>query len=352
MSHVSPDFVERFRACLSDLKRVAVTESGSPFVVAGAGTLAMEMALVNLVGRGERLLVVSQGFFGDRWAQLAEAFGISCDLVQAEWGQAVPPETLRERLAAGSYRAVAMTHVDTSTGTAAPVEDYCELLRGRDELSILDGVCATAGMDERFDLWGLDVLITGAQKALGAPPGLAILLASPRAMEARRARDDVPAYSADLLRWLPIMDDPGRYFSTPPVNAIVSLHEATRIVLEEGMEERFARHRRTARAMRAGLEALGVELFTDEDRAADTLSVVRYPAGVDDAAFRTQMARSGIVVAGALGPIAGQAFRIGHMGNIGAGEVCRTLQSIERSLGRLGREVRRGSAVAAAGPHF
>lgn len=346
VSHVSPTFVESYATCLANLRGIVLSEAAQPFVVAGSGTLAMEMALVNLVAPDERLLVVSQGYFGDRWVELAEAFGVGCDCVRADWGRHVPPERLREQLAAGDYAAVAITHVDTSTGTAAPVVEYCRLLRGRDELVILDGVCATAGVEERFDEWGLDVLVTGAQKALGTPPGLAILLASARAMERRRSRTSLPAYSADLLHWLPIMENPGRYFSTPPVNEILALLAATEIVLEEGMMARFDRHRRLAAALRAGLETLGLALFTAPDCLADTLSVVSYPDGLDDADFRRAMAGRGVVVAAALGPIAGKAFRIGHMGNIGPDEIYRTLAAIEASLADQGQE-RRGAVDAA-----
>jgi aspartate aminotransferase-like enzyme len=241
---------------------------------------------------------------------------------------------LKRRLDAGSYAAVAMTHVDTSTGTAAPIEAYCELLRGRDELRLLDGVCATAGMEERFDDWGLDALLTGAQKAMGTPPGVAILLVSERGMARREARSSVPAYSADLLRWAPIMENPGLYFSTPPVNTIVALGEAMKIILEEGMAARFARHARIAKMIRDRIASLGLGLFTSEDHLADTLSVVRYPEAVDDAKFRAEMAAEGVIVAGALGPIAGQAFRLGHMGNIGTPEVTRALEAIEACLVR------------------
>jgi len=348
VSHLAPAFVESFGACLANLREIAISEIAQPFVVAGSGTLAMEMALVNLVASDEALLVVSQGYFGDRWGELADAFGIRCDRLQAEWGQTISPQQLQQRLDAGSYAAVAMTHVDTSTGAAAPVADYCEMLRDRSQMALLDGVCATAGMEERFDDWGLDALITGAQKAFGTPPGLAILLASPRALAKRESRATVPAYSADLMRWLPVMRDPTRYFSTPPVNELLALHRSTQMVLEEGIAPRFERHARIAAAVRGGLEVLGLELFTDADCRADTLSVVRYPDGVDDAAFRTSMAGRGVIVAAALGSIAGEAFRIGHMGNIGVDEVCRTLDAIEASLVDQGLERPAGRAAKAA----
>ncbi len=191
-------------------------------------------------------------------------------------------------------------------------------------------------------------MFTGAQKALGAPPGVAILLASARAMQKRESMASLRAYYADLLRWKPIMDKPSLYFSTPPVNEILALLEATRIVLEEGLEARFRRHAQIAAAMRAGFGAWGLEIVTDADCCADTLSVVAYPDGVEDAAFRSAVARREVVIAGALGPLAGKACRVGHMGNIGAAEVRRTLEALGASLNELGYEASVEGAVEAA----
>ena len=350
VSHVAPAFVAEFKEALEGFRTLAKTTTGQPFIVAGGGTLAMEMAIVNLVAPGEKLLVVSHGYFGDRFVDLATAFGIHCEVLRAEWGQAVAPALLAQRLAENSYAAVTITHVDTSTGTQAPVPAYAELLKGRAEMFILDGVCATGGVDQAFDEWGVDVLLTAPQKAIAAPPGVALCLFSEAALERRRARASVPAYYADILRWLPIMQDPGKYYSTPCVNEIMALAEALRMLHREGLAGRFERHARIALAVRAGLGALGLSLFTAPDCRADTLSVVLLPAGVEDLAFRREMAAQGIVVAGGLGPIAGKAFRLGHMGNIGGGEVVSALVAIEASLRKLGMAVSPGAAVAAAAP--
>lgn len=352
ISHLAPALVEAFGEALGDFRALCRSEDGQPVIVSGGGTLAMEMALVNLVRPGERVLVLSQGYFGDRYGEVAAAFGVEVELLQAEWGSAVTSDELERALSRGSFRAVTMTHVDTSTGTCAPVADYCDLLRGREVFTILDGVCATGGIDERFDQWGVDVLLTAPQKAIAAPPGVALCLFSERAVARRRELERVPAYYADLLRWLPIMSDPGRYFSTPPVNELFGLREALAIVLEEGLERRFARHAALARAFRAGLTALGFVPFTREDALAATLSVMRYPPGVGDAAFRRELAAGGVVVAGALGSIAGRAFRVGHMGNIGTAEVARTLQAMEDALVAVGQGVTPGTALAAAAPHL
>jgi aspartate aminotransferase-like enzyme len=348
ISHLAPAFVEAFSTALADLRSLGRSVKAQPFIVAGGGTLAMEMALVNLVAPGDQVMVISQGYFGDRYAELAGAFGIDATVIRSEWGHAVTVEEVKQQLAEKSFAAVTITHVDTSTGTCAPVADYCELLQDRDEMVILDGVCATGGIDERFDKWGVDALLTAPQKAIAAPPGLALCLFSERAMARRRQLDRVPAFYADLLRWLPIMEDPSRYYSTPCVNQIFALAEALKIVFEEGLSKRFSRHQRLSRAFRAGLDAMGLELFTAADSLAATLSVVHYPEGVDDAVFRRAMASRGAVVAGGLGPLAGTGFRVGHMGNITVAEVASTLQAIESSLSSCGCQVEPGSALSGA----
>ncbi|MDH3626261.1 MAG: alanine--glyoxylate aminotransferase family protein [Acidobacteriota bacterium] len=351
-SHQDPSFVDTYRNALNALCRIVRTEDAHPFIVGGGGTLGMEMALINLLDPDDRLLVVSHGFFGDRWEQLANAFGFGCDVIRSEWGRTASLASVVERVDAGDYRAVAITHVDTSTGVVAPLRDFAEALRGRDTFFIVDGVCATAAVDEPFDEYGIDVLLTGPQKAIGAPPGVALEVVSGRAIDHRRSLDRVQGYYADWTRWLPVMENPALYFSTPPVNEIVALEQALQIVLDEGLDRRFARHQRLAAAMRAGMESLGLRVFADSDCRADTLSVLLYPDGVEDGAFRSAVAGRGVVVAGALGPIAGKGFRVGHMGNIGAGEVGRTLQTVGESLVELGVGADPSAALDAASNHL
>jgi aspartate aminotransferase-like enzyme len=194
-----------------------------------------------------------------------------------------------------------------------------------------------------MDAWGLDVVLTAAQKCLGTPPGLAILVLSEAAMEKRRGLAKVPAYYSDLLRWLPIMRDPTKYFSTPCVNEVRAFAEATRIIIEEGIEDRFERHDLYAEALRSGLEALGFSFFTDPRFAASTLSVVRYPEGLEDRAFRAGLYGNGVVVAGGLGPTAGQVFRMGHMGNLTSAQVRFAIEAVEKTLASLGRSAAPGT---------
>jgi aspartate aminotransferase-like enzyme len=347
VSHVGPVMVRDLKEACENLKKIVFCQAGEPFVIAGAGTLSMEMALLNTAGPGDRVLVLSQGYFGDRMAQICRAFGFEHDVLESEWGKAVTPAELERRLAAKNYSVVACTHVDTATGACAPVEEYALTLEKTGSLFIVDGVCATGGVPERMDAWGIDVVLTAAQKCLGTPPGLSILVLSELAMEKRRGMASVPAYYSDLLRWLPVMHDPSKYFSTPCVNEVRALAEATRIILEEGIEERFERHDLHAEALRAGLSALGFTFFTDPDHLSSTLSVVRYPEGVDDKAFRSTLYENGVVVAGGLAATLGRVFRMGHMGNLTSAQVRFAMEAVEKTLGALGQAFAPGSGLNA-----
>jgi aspartate aminotransferase-like enzyme len=335
--------VRDLKEACENLRKIVFCDNGEPFIVSGAGTLSMEMAVLNTAGPGDRVLVLSQGYFGQRMADICRAFGLQHDIVECEWGRAVTPGQLEARLKAKNYNVVVCTHVDTATGACAPVEEYSQVLDKTGALFIVDGVCATGGIPERMDAWGIDVVLTAAQKCLGTPPGLAILVLSELALEKRRGLPFVPAYYSDLLRWLPIMHDPSKYFSTPCVNEIRAFAEATRIILEEGMEERFERHNLYAEAIRAGLDVLGFTFFTDPRSEASTLSVVRYPDGVDDKAFRSALYENGVVVAGGLGQTAGKVFRMGHMGNLTSAQVRFAVDAVEKTLAGLGKSIKPGS---------
>ena len=308
----------------------------------------MEIALLNVLKQNERALILSQVYFGDRMAQICGSFGLPFDLIQSKWGSAVLPEELANALSKKRYEAVFATHVDTATGACAPIHDYAQVLRNKNILYIVDGVCATGGIEERMDDWGIDIVFTAAQKCFGAPPGLAIAVFSERAMLKRHSMPSIPAYYSDILRWLPIMKDPFKYFSTPCVNEIRAFCESTKIVLEEGLEARFARHALFARAIRAALAALGFKFYTEERFFADTLSVVYYPDGVDDKLFRSLYYQNGVVVAGGLGETAGKIFSMGHMGNLSSPQLYFALEMLEKTLFSMGYRFGLGAAVDTA----
>lgn len=318
--HTDPRFVKIFKNAIEKTREMFKTD-GEVFVVSGSGTLAMEMALVNTVAAGEKILVISQGYFGDRFIHLGKAFGIEVDVIQSEWGSQVQTKEVEEKLTAGNYKAVTITHADTSTGVAANLDALVPLIKKHGALVILDGVCATAAMEEDMSKayghpdYKIDVVLTGSQKAIGVPPGLAVVAFNQSALAAREKIGRVPAYYCDIHNWIPIMNDPGKYFATPPVNLIYAYDEGMKLVLAEGMENRYKRHKAYGRAVRTALAEYGMKAIADENVAAATLSCILYPEGLNDAAFRAALAEKGVIVAGALAHLAGKAFRIGHMGN-------------------------------------
>jgi alanine-glyoxylate transaminase / serine-glyoxylate transaminase / serine-pyruvate transaminase len=348
VAHTGPEMRSELAGACANLKKIVSCEKGEAFIVSGAGTLSMEMALLNTVSPSDRVLILSQGYFGDRMGRICAAFGLTHDVLEAEWGRVILPEALDNALASRPADVVVSTHVDTATGACAPVEEYARIVKARGGLYIIDGVCATGGIPEKMDEWSVDVVLTAAQKCFGVPPGLALCVFSGRAMDKRRSMDRIPAYYSDILMWLPIMKDPGRYFSTPCVNEIRAFYEGTRIILEEGLEARYERHERFAAAIRAALRVLGFGVFTDSGFLASTLSVFTYPEGVEDAEFRTALYDNGVVVAGGLADTAGRVFRMGHMGNLTGRQVVSAVEAVERSLAVLGCRYDAGAGVRTA----
>ena len=327
-----PGFVADFKGVIKDLKTLLGT-TGEVFVIAGSGTLMMEMAIANSLKSGDNLLIVSNGFFGDRFNTFVSQKGINVDVISAEWGKVVSASEIEAKLKEKSYQAVTVSHVDTSTGAVAPLDEISKVMKNfPDTLFIVDGVAATAGEREYVDAMGIDILLTGSQKAFGVAPGLGMLWASENAMERRASLGKIPEYYADFDRWLPIMQDPGKYFATPAVNMIWALQESIRIIKEEGIENRYERHVKNANAMRSALEAMGFSILAEEGNRAVTLSCVLYPEGLDDLKFRTILAEEGAQVAGGLAAYAGKMFRIGHMGNIDQHDLVSAVAAIERTL--------------------
>ena len=282
-SHVAPGFIKVFGDSLRMMKKVWQCPGGQPFIMAGSGTLAMDMAGVNLVESGDKVLVISTGYFGDRYADLLRRYGADVKTLRSEFGNTVPPETIEHELQETRYKALTFTHVDTSTAVCVDPEPIGKLGQKYDVLTILDGVCSVAGEEIRQEEWGIDIVLTASQKAVGVPPGLALLVASQRAMEVwEKRKSPVGNYYADFANWLPIMQayEAGSpsYFGTPAVNLVAALNTSLENILNEGLQTRFERHRVIAEAIRAGLRAMGmrqVPLFNEI--AASTLSAPFYP---------------------------------------------------------------------------
>jgi alanine-glyoxylate transaminase/serine-glyoxylate transaminase/serine-pyruvate transaminase len=354
-SHIAPDFIEAFAQALERMRQVFLCPDGQPFIIAGSGTLAMDLAGANLVEPGDKALVVNSGYFGDRFGALLERYGAEVTHARALVGGRPSIEEVEAALRGDRFKLMTVTHVDTSTGVITDVRGLAALGRRYGTLVVVDGVCSVAGEELRMADWGLDVALTASQKAIGVPPGLALLVAGPRAVDAfHQRRAPVGNYYADWSLWLPIMEayEARRpsYFGTPAVNLIWALNVSLGQILDEGMDARFERHRALSRASQAAIAALELgQVPLRPEYAAHTMTAPRYPAGITGADLLPRIKAAGAVLAGGLHPeIKAEYFRIGHMGAAKPGDLLATIGAIEAGLAACGYKFDPGAGVAAA----
>ena len=334
ISHTDERFVKIFSKALRELGLFFGTTEGRTFIITGSGTLGMEMSLTNILNEGESLLVVSHGYFGDRFTEIGTTLGLDVDVLKSETGKTVPVGSLKDMLSRKKYAAVTFTHVDTSTGVIANMEELSYAVKevSPDTLIVLDGVCATGGVPEEMEKWGIDVVFTGSQKAIAVPPGLTMLAFSECAINKRRKLKNIRTYYGDILRWIPIMNNPHKYFATPAVNMVFALEKSLSGIIESGLNNYYEKHKRLARKVRSAMKAFGFANLPNEKDAAPTLSVFAYPEEVNDSKFRASLKEKGITVAGALGELKGKYFRMGHMGSITEEDIDLALRRIEEVL--------------------
>lgn len=354
-SHVAPDFIEIFGQSIERMRQVWLCPAGQPFIISGTGTLAMDIPAANLVEPGDKALVISTGYFGERYAEILKRYGAEVKILQAPLGGIVPPDDIEAELKNNSYKLMTFTHVDTSTAVRVDPRPIGKLGQKYNVLTILDGVCSVAGEELRQEEWGIDVALTASQKAIGVPPGLALVMAGPKAIAAWRARETkVYNYYADWDNWLAIMEAyearKPSYFGTPPVNHIWALHVSLGQILAEGMEHRFARHKKIGDAFRAAVEALGLkQVPTNPAHAASTLTAPYFPEGVLGSQLLAKVKEAGVVLAGGLLPAIKVAyFRIGHMGAVKPGDVLATVGALETGLTACGYKFEIGVGLTAA----
>ncbi len=318
--HTSPRVLEAFGTCLERMRQVwQAGPSSQPFLLAGSGTLAMEVAAANLIEPGDRAIVLITGYFSERMAEILRRAGASVVEIGAPVGEVPSLDEVREVLGRGPCKALFATHVDTSTGVRVDPEPFCRLAREAGVLSVFDGVCATAG--ERFEMeaWEADLYFTGSQKAIGLPPGLALMVANERALAVRAARKaSPPPLFLDWNSWLPIHrayeERKPSYFATPATTLVMALETGLGEILAGGIEARVAAHARAAASLRAAWDVLGLRSVPRLDVAGNTLSVLLFPDGVD-ASLLPKIAARGVTVAGGLHPaVRATSFRVGHMG--------------------------------------
>ena len=347
INHRGPEFRELLERLQAGMKPYFGT-TGDIAILSAAGTGGLEAAIVNTLSPGDRVLGVSIGAFGDRFAKIAEAYGATVDRISAEWGWAAAPDEVRERLGTAEYKAVLLTHNETSTGVMNPVAELAAAIREQasDALILVDTVSSLGAVPFDMDGWGIDVVATASQKAWMAAPGLAMVAASERAREAMKTAT-MPRFYFDLPKHFEAMAS-GETPWTPAIAVAFQVDEGIRLMNEEGQAGVFARHVACAAATQVGLEALGFELFAEPTHRSRTVTAAVIPEGLDWKAFNGEIKRRDLVLAGGQSKLTGKVFRVGHLGSVTLGEILEAIETIEAVSLAWGREIEAGKAVAAA----
>jgi serine---pyruvate transaminase len=342
--HRSPDFQPVYERVLSRLREVCRTGS-DVLLFASSGTGAFESAVANLVSPGEPHLVVSAGSFGERWATMTAAYGAEIDHLRYPWGETPEPADVRSRLAERPAKAVWLVQSETSTGVVADVASLAAAAREAGSLVVVDAVSSLGAVRCETDAWGLDVVVSGSQKALMTPPGLGLAAVSEAAFAARGSS---PRFYFDWERTRAAQVKLDAPF-TPPVSLVAGLDVALGMLLDEGLEAVFDRHLQLGRACRAGAKAMGLELFSpDEDRSA-VVTAIRAPEGIDAGdVVKAVRDRFGVTIANGQEDLKGRIFRIGHIGWFDVFDIVTALAAVELALVDLRADVERGVAVTAA----
>jgi serine---pyruvate transaminase len=347
LHHRAPDFREVYARVLQRLQEVHRT-ANEVLLFTCSGTGAFESALVNLCSPGERVLAVSAGHFGERWAAMARTYGCAVEELRYAWGETPSADDLRRKL--GEIEPVALVVLvqsETSTGVVADIPALAAAAKDAGALVVVDAVSSLGALPLDMDDWGLDVVVAGSQKALMTPPGLATAAVSPAAWE-QVARSTLPSFYFDWERTRQAQERLDSAF-TPAVSLVVALDVALGLLLANGLEDAFERHVRLGRACRAGIKAMGLELFSpDEDRSA-VVTAARMPDGI--AASELTLAlreRHGVTIAGGQGELKNAIFRIGHIGWYDEFDIATGLAAVELVLGELGAPIERGVAASRA----
>jgi aspartate aminotransferase-like enzyme len=345
--HRGRDFRETYERCLVRLRDVYRTES-DVLLFTASGSGAFESAVSNLVSPGERVLVLSAGNFGERWAAMTKAYAADVVHVRLDWGETPDTEHLRPALAeAGDVGVVYLVHSETSTGVVADVQSLAAVAKEAGAIVVVDAVSSLGAVPLETDAWGIDVVVSGSQKALMCPPGLAFVSVSPDALAAAgHAASSRYVFDWERTRAAQAkLDAP----FTPAVSLVKALDVALGMLLAEGLEAAFDRHAALGRACREGVKAMGLELFSpDEDRSA-VVTAIRAPDGIDSAEIVAELRdRFGITIAGGQGSLKGKVFRIGHIGWFDVFDITTSLAALELALADAGADIERGVAVTRA----
>ena len=352
IGYADPEFMVVLDELSELLRLVFRTEEGLAMALPGTGSAGMQAGLNSLLEPGDTVVICSCGYFGERMADMAERLGANAVVLRGEWGEPFPAEMLEEELdRQDKVKMVAVVHAETSTGVLQPLDEIARLARAHGALLMVDAVTSLGGSELAFDDLGIDYAYSCSQKCLGAPPGIGPVAVGPRALEVIESRTTKPpSWYLDLGLIAKYWGPEHVYHHTAPVSMILGLREALRIVLEEGLDDRVARHQRNSAALRAGIAALGLDFLVPESHRLDQITAVKIPEGVDDATVRQRLLREHTIEIGkGFGPFDGNVWRIGLMGESSKAEYLLALLSgLEGILPEQGYEVAQGAAVSAA----
>ncbi len=345
--HRAPEFDKLFGEVREDLKWLFQTRN-DVLILASSGTGGMEGAVSNFLSPGDKAISINGGKFGERWTKLCKTFGAQVHEIKVEWGRAVDPQAVADQLKKDpGIKAVYVQASETSTGVAHDVKALAEIVKRYEEtILVVDAITALGVLDLKTDAWGLDVVVTGSQKALMLPPGLAFVSASEKAWRlAEKAKNASFYFNLKKER---DSQQKNQTAYTPAVSLILGLKEVLTILKGEGLEAIFSRHASLARAMREGIQAAGLSLFPKE-RPSDALTAIAAPDGVDgQAVYKNLRTQYGMTGAGAQDHLKGKIFRVSHMGYVDSFDVITALAAVEMVVKGLGFPVKLGSGVAKA----
>ena len=352
MGHLDPAFFQVMDDVCEMLRRVFHTKNVMTVPISSTGTGAMETACANIIEPGDTVLICRNGYFGIRLGDIAERCGATVHLIDTPWGKSVDPQMLRDELKKHSgLKAVGVVHAETSTGVISDMKEIVDVIHESGALAIVDAVTSLGGHEVRMDDWGMDVCYSATQKCLGAPPGLAPISLSDAAMEVVSKRPTkVQSFYFNLKDLESYWNQTRAYHHTSPINMTYALREALRMMMEEGQENRIQRHARVAAGLRAGAEALGLDLLAEDGHRLNPLTTVSVPDGIEDAKVRRALLNEhDIEIGGGLGEFAGKAWRIGLMGESARERnVFALLSALETILHKEGYEVAFGASLSAA----
>ncbi|HWI62948.1 MAG TPA: alanine--glyoxylate aminotransferase family protein [Symbiobacteriaceae bacterium] len=353
LGHLDPAFLALMEEVQEDLRQIFQTKNAHTLLLSATGTSGVETMMVNLLEPGDEAIICSSGFFGQRMIEQATRTGANVRTVEVPFGEVITPDLVEAELKKKPAKLVGFIHAETSTGALQPAAEIAAVAHQYGALVAMDCVTSLGGIPVKVDEWGIDAASSCSQKCLGSIPGMAPATFSPRAFEAiKNRKTKVPSLYWDLNMLFNYWNGAHGFHHTMSSTLVYGLREALRVILEEGLEARFERHAKASRAFEAGLEALGITIFTTGPRLPQ-LKVVNIPAGIDDVTLRKRLLEMDIEIAGGFGPLAGKTWRIGLMGtNATMKSVTTLLAALEQVLAEQGYSREPGAAVAAAAAVF